>query len=264
MLWRVAPILSDSSATRYSRPVADDHMTDLVNVQQSERDRRGERILDAAAELVLRYGYRRITIEDIATRAGIGKGTVYLHWKTRESLFYALLTRESIGLVRDQIGRIRADPAELLPHRAVRAIVEQSMRQPLLAAMLTKDAEVLGKLVEHDAAATTNTGVELNRRYLAILRDHGLVRTDLDPVRQLYALEIISGGFTLLEPWLPPALRLPLPVKADTLAYVLRAVLEPARPPDPAALAAAAPLVIDHLERLYQLSMDTIHGATQG
>jgi hypothetical protein len=179
-------------------------------------------------------------------------------------LFYALLARESIGLVHDQIDRIRTDPTEALPHRLVRTVIEQSMGQPLLAAMLTKDAEVLGKLVEQNAAPATNAGLELNVGYLEILRTHGLVRTDLDPIDQLYALEIVVGGFTLLEPWLPPLLRLPLPAKADTLSYVLRVVLEPAEPPDPAALTAAAPLVIDQFERFHQLSMDTIHGPTQG
>jgi AcrR family transcriptional regulator len=238
-----------------------DQKMNVVNVQQSER---GDRILDAAAELVLRHGYRRVTIEDVATRAGIGKGTVYLHWKTREALFYAMLTRESIGLIREQIDRIREDPAEALPHRLVRAVVERSMGKPLLAAMLTKDADVLGKLVAQDAGGTTDVSVQVNQAYLEILRTHGLVRTDLDPVHQLYALEIVSGGFTMLEPWLPPLLRLPLRVKADTLSYILRVVLEPADPPDPAALAAAAPLVIDQFERFYRHSMDTIHGATQG
>jgi AcrR family transcriptional regulator len=244
--------------------VVDDQKTNLVNVQRSERERRGERILDAAAELVLRHGYRRVTIEDIATRAGIGKGTIYLHWKTREALFYALLTRESIGLVRAQIDRIGTDPAEALPHRLVRTIIEHSMAQPLLAAMLTKDAEVLGKLVEQNSGPATDAGLQLNQRYLEILRAHGLVRTDLDQVQQLYAMEIVSGGFTLLEPWLPPLLKLPLPVKADTLSYVLRVVLEPELPPDPAALAAAAPLVSEQFERFYQQSVDTIHGPAQG
>ncbi|MGW2198666.1 helix-turn-helix domain-containing protein, partial [Streptosporangium sp. NPDC001682] len=40
---------------------------------------RADRILDAAAELLVRLGYRKVTIDDIARLAGIGKGTVYLH-----------------------------------------------------------------------------------------------------------------------------------------------------------------------------------------
>lgn len=240
--------------------MTDDQKTDLVNVQQSERVARADRILDAAAELVLRHGYRRVTIEDIATRAGIGKGTIYLHWKTRETLFYAMLTRESLGLLAELIDAMRSDPAEILPHRTTRRLLERSMQQPLVAAMVTKDREVLGKLVEQNAGEPRSAGVELNREYLDVLRAHGLVRTDLDPVAQLYALEIIAGGFTLMDPWLPPILRLPLAVKTDTIGHVLRVVLEPPDPPDLTALAAAAPQVIEKFERIYQLLVDSVHG----
>lgn len=240
--------------------MTDDQNRNLVNVQQSERDARAERILDAVAELVLAHGYRRVTIEDIAIRAGIGKGTIYLHWKTRETLFYAMLMRESLVLLGELLDAMRADPAEILPHRAIRRLLERSMQRPLVAAMLTRDSEVLGKLVGQDNRESSWASVELNREYLGVLREHGLVRTDLDPIAQLYAAEIIGGGCSLMEPWLPPILDLPLTVKAETVAHVLRVVLEPEEPPDPTALAAAAPLVIEKFERMYQLFLDAVHG----
>ncbi|HEY0932927.1 MAG TPA: TetR family transcriptional regulator, partial [Trebonia sp.] len=37
---------------------------------------RESRILDAAGDLLLAFGYRKVTIEDVARRAEIGKGTV--------------------------------------------------------------------------------------------------------------------------------------------------------------------------------------------
>ena len=45
---------------------------------------------DAATALILRWGYNKTTIDDIARQAGVGKGTVYLHWNTREELFATL------------------------------------------------------------------------------------------------------------------------------------------------------------------------------
>jgi AcrR family transcriptional regulator len=235
--------------------MTDDQKSNPVNSQ------RASRILDAAAELVLRHGYRRVSIEDIATRAGIGKGTVYLHWRNREALFYALLVRESLDIVRGQIERMRDDPAEILPHRSVRGILERSMARPLLSAMLTKDGEVLGKLVEQSSQDSLELrGLEINGAYLRLLRDHGLVRTDLDPDAQLYALEIICGGYSLMEPWLPAPLQLPPAVKADALAHVIRSTLEPAGPPDPDALAEAAPRVVELFERIYDLSSAAVDG----
>lgn len=239
--------------------MTDDQSAIAVNVQQSNR---AARILDAAAELVLRHGYRRVSIEDVATRAGIGKGTIYLHWRNREALFYALLTRESLDVVGEQIERMRHDPAEILPHRSVRTILEKSMARPLLSAMLTKDTEVLGKLVEQSSADALETrALEINATYLRLLRDHGLLRADLTPEAQLYALEVICGGFTLMEPWLPAPLRLPPSVKADALAHLLRSALEPAEPPDPDVLAEVAPRVIELFERMHSLSRASVDGA---
>lgn len=47
-------------------------------------------ILNAALGLFGRYGYRRTAMDDVAREAGIAKGTVYLYFDTKESLFRAL------------------------------------------------------------------------------------------------------------------------------------------------------------------------------
>lgn len=46
----------------------------------------GEAILEAAGQLFEHYGYRKTTIEEIAQEAKIGKGTVYLHFKSKEDV----------------------------------------------------------------------------------------------------------------------------------------------------------------------------------
>ena len=58
---------------------------------------REQRILSAAAERIAHYGYDKTTIEEIARDAGISKGAVYLHFRSKEQLFEALLLRESDG-----------------------------------------------------------------------------------------------------------------------------------------------------------------------
>ena len=45
-----------------------------------------EAILDATDRLLARYGYRKMTVEDIASEAGIGKGTIYLHFTSKEEV----------------------------------------------------------------------------------------------------------------------------------------------------------------------------------
>jgi AcrR family transcriptional regulator len=50
-------------------------------------------ILDATDRLLARYGYRKMTVEDIAHEAGIGKGTIYLHFTSKEQVVLSHVDR---------------------------------------------------------------------------------------------------------------------------------------------------------------------------
>ena len=50
-------------------------------------------ILDATDRLLARYGYRKMTVEDIAVETGIGKGTIYLHFSSKEEVVLSHIDR---------------------------------------------------------------------------------------------------------------------------------------------------------------------------
>src|SRR5678815_4885271 len=50
-------------------------------------------ILDATDRLLARYGYRKMTVEDIAIEARIGKGTIYLHFSSKEEVVLSHVDR---------------------------------------------------------------------------------------------------------------------------------------------------------------------------
>jgi len=221
---------------------------------QSEQALRANRILEAAGELLLRFGYKRVTIEDIATRAAVGKGTVYLHWKTKYELLAALLLREVAEVTRELLAGMRADPAEVLLHRVTWASFLLVMRRPLARALYTRDLDTLGKLAASDAG-----GLAARRRaadayfddYVDLMRAHGLLRTDTDRQTQIYVLDAVSTGFYVTEQFLPEHLReISLEHKAAALAEVIRLALEPPGEPDPNTLCAIAPRAIDLFDRM--------------
>src|SRR5438270_6227209 len=50
-------------------------------------------ILDATDDLLTRYGYRKMTIDDLAREVGIGKGTIYLHFQSKEDVALSRIDR---------------------------------------------------------------------------------------------------------------------------------------------------------------------------
>ncbi|MDZ4671974.1 MAG: helix-turn-helix domain-containing protein, partial [Phototrophicales bacterium] len=68
----------------------------MEKAQKSDNKTREKRILDATAKLLMRYGYDKMTMSDIAEEAGISKGAIYLHYASKESLVDGLINRQTI------------------------------------------------------------------------------------------------------------------------------------------------------------------------
>ncbi len=60
-----------------------------VAVREDVRDL----ILDAADRLLARYGYSKMTMEDLAREVGVGKGTIYLHFSSKEEVALSRIDR---------------------------------------------------------------------------------------------------------------------------------------------------------------------------
>ena len=54
---------------------------------------RREAILDAAAEVFLRYGFKKTSMEDLARAAGLSRQGLYLHFETKEAIFAEAVLR---------------------------------------------------------------------------------------------------------------------------------------------------------------------------
>lgn len=66
-------------------------------------------ILDAIERLMARFGYKKTTVDDIAREAGIGKGTVYLHFPSKEEIALSSIDRV-VDRVQDRLREIAASP----------------------------------------------------------------------------------------------------------------------------------------------------------
>jgi len=66
-------------------------------------------ILDAAEGLLGRFGYSKTTVEEIAREAGIGKGTIYLHFESKKEVALATIDR-LVARVVDRLEEIASGP----------------------------------------------------------------------------------------------------------------------------------------------------------
>jgi len=236
-------------------------ITSTRAVDAESRKLRAEQIMDAAAELLLKWGYAKVTIDDVARQAGIGKGTIYLHWKNREELFYSVILREQLAAVEEQMEAMRRDPRETLLHRICRMKAVAALRRPLLKAVVASDLEVLGRLMKSltatDLARLVGT---VSLEYFQLLIDHKLIRGDLPMNELLYGIGAVTIGFVAGDQYLGAFGGLPSPEKR--IALMEEAVERTyGLPPTEEALEKVAPAVIALFETSWQSYRDYLSGA---
>jgi TetR/AcrR family transcriptional regulator, fatty acid metabolism regulator protein len=74
-------------------------MTHRPSLKERQRQEREGLILQAAEEVLLEKGYHDASMDEIAARVGVSKGTVYLHFPSKEDLIVAILTRDIQKLI---------------------------------------------------------------------------------------------------------------------------------------------------------------------
>jgi AcrR family transcriptional regulator len=213
-------------------------------------EERATRILDATAKLLLRWGYDRTTVGDVARVAEVAKGSVYAHWPNRELLFLAVLQRERAMLLDEVRDRLRASeqPADL--RLLLVEIVRAYQQRPLLVAVLTRDTEILGRLAAaaqeaaQEERAAPRTTVELLRK----LRDRGWIRTDRSLAEQVTVLSSVFLGYFLTVGLMPREFRVPADAVPVLIAEAVHSALERPEPLTPDEVTALDRAIHDHIE----------------
>ena len=93
--------------------------TPAQDARVARREKRRAAILDAALEEFAARGFAATRLDDVARRARIAKGTIYLYFRDKESLFQELVRTMLSPLV----GTIEAAPLRDVPIRSVAEMI---------------------------------------------------------------------------------------------------------------------------------------------
>lgn len=118
---------------------------DTSTSNQHAQARRRE-ILQAAATLFAEQGYQRTSVKEIADRAGIAPGTIYLYFDSKGDLLIGLMMRlAELEDLDEQVGQaMRSDPRTFLTtafqNRMERVVESEEMLRAILPQMLVQPA----------------------------------------------------------------------------------------------------------------------------
>jgi AcrR family transcriptional regulator len=157
-----------------------------------------EQILDAAYELLLAVGMRRLNMADIARSASVSRATLYRHWPNARSVVGALVTREFAGVTVHAF-TIDAASARARLVGGVVATVRSIRVHPLMRKIIDVDPEfLLPYLVERRGTSTTHQ-LGLMETALQAGRVDGSIRSGKAAL-QARAIWLLACSFTLTAP----------------------------------------------------------------
>ncbi len=92
-------------------------MEAIVHPRQRRKEARPAELMAAALELFVEKGFAGTRLDDVAARAGVSKGTLYLYFDSKEALFKAVIQEGIVPILEQGAGLIdgfKGSAAELL------------------------------------------------------------------------------------------------------------------------------------------------------
>ncbi len=141
-----------------------------------------DEILDATDKLLSQYGYKKMTIDDLAREVGIGKGSVYLHFKSKEQIALS------------HVDRI----VDRLINRLHEIATEKTQPDERLAKMVVERVEFRFRSVQHYTASLNELLASIRPALLERRRKH--FEAEAKVFAKVVREGIESGIFRKLDP----------------------------------------------------------------
>jgi AcrR family transcriptional regulator len=164
----------------------------MLSTSNAESTDIGDRILDAAATCVTAYGVERVTLAEIARRAGVSRPTVYRRWTDTREILAALLTSRVIGVWRDV--RSQGQGREALVRRIV-TVADLLRRDELIMSVLLSSPELAMVYITQRLGTSQQVLIDAAATEIEAAQQDGSARGG-DP-RQLAAMVLLITQSTI-------------------------------------------------------------------
>lgn len=159
---------------------------------ESARALREEAILAAASNVAARRGWGYVTMNEIASEAGVAKGTLYLHFSSKETLLASLVDRARRDLMVPTRRQASGTGHHIDRLRAIYATIAAARRQTPILAQLMHGCPCYA---ESGCTAGSLLVEELAQCVGGLIADgqaHGAVWPQVDAVKAAVALLVLA------------------------------------------------------------------------
>lgn len=200
----------------------------MVMLDNEERELR---ILNAAADLFVRYGYGKTTVNDVARQAGVSKGTIYLHFDSKDDLLENVIIRELKTYAEQWLQLIEADPEGGTIAGMYKNSLYALNKSAFMQAMFTRDRCVLGNYLRkpdnffRDFRAQEKHSPRY--QFVKLMQAAGAVRPELDPKVVAYIMDILAFGLVGMDEIAASGDRPPAEEVIEGIAEIMDRALTP-------------------------------------
>ncbi len=162
-----------------------------MGIDEKARERA---ILDVTAELLLRHGYNKVTMSDVADAVGLNRRLVYLLFPSKDALIEALLLREVNSYADVWNHYLESDPLGGTVASVYRGLLVTLKQFPLMAAMYTRDKQTFGNYLSRPGSffASWPPDPGPTREYLQAMQEIGVVRQDINTRAMAFILDALT------------------------------------------------------------------------
>ncbi|MBZ0297474.1 MAG: TetR/AcrR family transcriptional regulator [Anaerolineae bacterium] len=228
---------------------------------KSSNKEREQRILDAAANLFVHYGYDKTAVSDIARDAGVSQGAIYLHFESKDALFESLLIREMKSFSEIWLERVEADPDGGRIVGLYKNMLYALSHNAFMSAMFKQDRHIFGSYLRkpNNVFHDSQTGRTQSTRYefIKLMQEAGAVRQDLDPKVVAHIMNILAYGLVGMDDIVAPEEIPPLDDLIEGIADIMERALVPEGGGDTEAGKAIVRQIFDASRQQYEQMNET-------
>ena len=167
-----------------------------MNGFERRKEQKKESIIRAALELFMQYGFKKVSINDVAVRASVSPVTIYNHYENKDNLIYETIRHQLSVMMEDYKKIIYGEGSfqEKIKEIVFNKVEIASQFKGELASLTLKGSDTMTHAVYDEFE---QEAVKMTLDLFAQGKKEGLLGKDISEQTLIIYLDILKSGISL-------------------------------------------------------------------